>query len=81
MSLDELGWYLKTGRVLGGITAVIVFVAVYIAAIGSVGWVIGIALGWIPAGLAAVVSGGLVMFLWGPAALVLLILIFKLSGS
>ena len=41
----------------GGCAALVAFVGVYVAAVSSVGWVIGIALGWIPAMLAALLAG------------------------
>jgi hypothetical protein len=53
-----------TGMVIGGIASVITFIAVYIAAVGSVGWVIGIALGWIPAGLASALAYVVFRYLW-----------------
>jgi hypothetical protein len=50
-AMNDDGAFATTGYVIGGLTALITFVCVYIAAIGSVGWVFGIALGWIPDGL------------------------------
>lgn len=44
------------GTAIGGIAMAVTFIAVYIAAVDSVGWVIGIALGWIPAGLASALA-------------------------
>jgi hypothetical protein len=56
--------YYWTGIVIGSLAALVTFIVVYVAAVGSVGWVIGIALGWIPAGLAAALAGTLVRWLW-----------------
>lgn len=69
--VDRWVWnaYSWIGMLLGGVTALVTFIAVYIAAVGSVGWVIGIALGWIPAGLAAAIAGTLVRWLWPLLAL------------
>lgn len=52
------------GTAIGGIAMVVTFIAVYIAAVGSVGWVIGIALGWIPAGLASALAYLVFRYLW-----------------
>ncbi len=52
------------GLFVGPIAAVLAFVGVYIAAVNSIGWVIGIALGWIPAGLAAVLAYFVFRYLW-----------------
>jgi glycerol-3-phosphate acyltransferase PlsY len=41
---------------IGLITGAIVFIAVYIAAIASIGWVVGIALGWVAAGAAGYIT-------------------------
>ena len=58
------GWYQWTGVIIGSLAALITFIIVYIAAIGSVGWVFGIAVGWVPAGLAAAVAFGVLRWLW-----------------
>jgi hypothetical protein len=52
------------GTAIGGIAMVVTFIAVYIAAVDSVGWVIGIALGWIPAGLASALAYLVFRYLW-----------------
>lgn len=68
------------GAVAGLIAGVITFIAVYIAAVGSVGWVIGIALGWIPAGLAAVLVGLIFRYLWWLVVIGILFLLVKING-
>lgn len=68
---DEDRWYWATGDVIAGIGAVICFISIYIAAVSSVGWVVGIALGWIPAYLGAALCGLLLRFLWLPLLLVI----------
>lgn len=57
-------WYGTVGDVLGAGAAIIAFLAIYAAAVASVGWVIGIALGWVAAGLAAWIAYALVRALW-----------------
>lgn len=57
-------WFSIVGKAFGGIAWLITFIGVYIAAVDSVGWVIGIALGWIPAGLAAVLAYLVFRYLW-----------------
>ena len=52
------------GTFAGLVGAILVFLAVYAAAIGYSGWVVGIALGWIPAILAALVAGFIFRYLW-----------------
>jgi hypothetical protein len=52
------------GTAIGGIAMVVTFIAVYIAAVDSVGWVIGIAVGWIPAGLASALAYLVFRYLW-----------------
>ena len=56
--------YLGIGLLFGWLAGIITFVAVYIAAVGSVGWVIGIALGWIPSMLAAGLAYFIFRWLW-----------------
>ena len=73
--------YLAVGLVVGWIAAAITFIAVYVAAVGSVGWVIGIALGWIPAGIAAVMVGYLVGGLWPILAIGLSVVIYKVATA
>lgn len=67
MSHNDTDWYGLVGSILGGLVGIIAFIGVMIAACKEAGWVIGIALGWIPAGIVAVIAGGLVRFLWLPA--------------
>ncbi len=69
---DEIaaGIYLGVGTLIGGLTGLAAFVAVYFLAIDSAGWLLGIALGWIPALIAAAVAAVLLRYLW-PAVLFL----------
>ena len=68
-----LKWEESVGLWLGALAAVAAFGGVYIAAVGSAGWVVGIALGWIPAVLAAVASFLLFRYLWWLVLLAVLI--------
>ena len=58
------GLWNAVGTFAGTVGALLVFLAVYAAAIGYSGWVVGIALGWIPAILASLAAGILVRYLW-----------------
>ena len=71
---DEIatGIYLGIGTLIGALTGIATFLAVYLLAIDSVGWPVGIALGWIPAAIAAAVVTVLLRYLW-PAVLFLLL--------
>jgi hypothetical protein len=61
---DESDWTDIAGMIIGSLAALMTFLAVYIAAVGSVGWVFGIAIGWIPATLAAWLAWLLFRYLW-----------------
>lgn len=61
---DDDRWVRLVGKVLGWIAAVITFFCVWAAAVASVGWVFGIALGWIPAYLGALIAYAAFRFLW-----------------
>jgi hypothetical protein len=76
MSDDDLGWFGVTGTIVGYLAAVVTFIAVYIAAVASVGWVIGIALGWIPATLAFGVAFLVGRYLWWLLALAILLIVW-----
>lgn len=55
--------------IIGWVCGAVIFIAVMIAAIGSVGWVIGIALGWIPALLAGTIAAFALRYIWPVFAL------------
>lgn len=63
---DEVvgGIFRVIGGLIGGLGGLLTFALVYLAAIDSVGWVIGIALGWIPAFLAAALVFFVGRYLW-----------------
>lgn len=58
--------YLGIGRLAGGLAAILVFAASWLYCISEYGFLVGVTLGWIPASIAAVVIGWLIMLLWGP---------------
>ena len=74
------GFIAAVGIIVGGLAGLITFIGVYIAAVGSVGWVIGIALGWIPACLAAGLAFLIGRYLWWLAAILILIVVWNVSG-
>lgn len=65
--MNDDTWYGIGGSILGLLGGAITFIAIYVAAVGSVGWVIGIALGWIPAYLGAVAAFIFLRYLWLPS--------------
>ena len=60
------GWHSIIGIILGSLSALITFIVIMIAACDSAGWVVGIALGWIPALIGATIVCWLVWLLWLP---------------
>jgi hypothetical protein len=64
--------YWGMGTLIGAVAGIATFLAVYLLAIDSVGWAAGIALGWIPAVIAAAVVAVLLRCFW-PAVLFLLL--------
>jgi hypothetical protein len=74
-------WFALIGIVFGGLAWLVTFVAVYIAAVASVGWVIGIALGWFPALLAAILAFVIFRYLWWLIALGAALMVWKLMQS
>ena len=68
--------YIRIGSLLGVFGACVAFFGAYVAAINSTGWVMGLALGWITAWLAAAVAFVILRHLW-PLGLVLLIALLR----
>jgi hypothetical protein len=64
---DDL--YLKIGAVLGAISGFLTFVGSWWYCTAHYGFLFGFGLGWLPSGIAAVIVGLLVMFLWGLIAI------------
>jgi hypothetical protein len=57
--------YLKIGTVLGILVGGLTFFGCWIYAIQSWGWFLGIAFGWVPSAIIAVIAGVLTVPLWG----------------
>ena len=57
--------YWKIGSVLGVLVGGLTFLGCWLYAIQSWGWFLGIAFGWIPAAIIAVIVGLLTVGLWG----------------
>jgi hypothetical protein len=74
--LDSGEFYIRIGGLLGAVGACVAFFGAYVAAINSTGWVIGLAVGWITAWLAAVVAFVILRHLW-PLGVVLLIALLR----
>lgn len=64
--------YFKIGAVLGFIVGICTFFYGWWYAIAHWGWFLGVAFGWIPAGIIAVIVGFLTLLLWGVALLAVL---------
>ena len=76
----ESDWFDNTGMVIGSLAGLITFIIVYIAAVGSAGWVFGIALGWIPAGLASGLAYLIFRYLWWLLLFGVIALMSKANG-
>lgn len=55
--------------IVGGLTAIVVFVGAWIYCISEYGFLLGVGLGWLPAVITAIIVGALVGFLWPLIAL------------
>jgi hypothetical protein len=62
--------YLAIGRVIGAVAGVLTFIGCWIYCIASSGFLLGVGLGWLPAGIVAAIVGFLARYLWGPVAAV-----------
>ena len=75
-------WYGLIGTIAGCLAALVTFIGIYIAAANSeIGWVVGLVLGWFPAGIAAVIVFWLVRSLWIVAALGAVFLFHQYGNS
>jgi hypothetical protein len=72
---DLFAGYLLIGVALGYVAGAITFIGAYIYCIATYGFLFGLGLGWLPSIILAYVVGFVTLFLWGPAALGLLLLI------
>lgn len=65
--------YLGIGRLLGGLAAIATFIGSWIYCVATYGFLVGVCLGWLPALIVALIVGAAVAYLWGLAALGLLV--------
>ena len=70
-TMDVRSRYLRVGRGLGIIAGLLVFVASWVYSIATYGFMLGVFLGWMPSMIAAFVAGWFMVFLWGPAVVLL----------
>ncbi len=66
--------YVAIGYVLGAVAGVITFIGAYIYCIATYGFLLGLGLGWLPSEILAAIIGWAVVFLWGPAIVIALLL-------
>jgi hypothetical protein len=53
------------GAICGTLTALVTFLYSWYYAVENWGWLLGLAFGWIPAAIVALMAGAIVFFLWG----------------
>jgi len=63
-------YYFAVGRVLGALAGVVTFLLAWIFLISRFGLIFGVGLGWIPAGIVALIVSLFVRYVWGPLALI-----------
>jgi hypothetical protein len=63
-------YYFVIGRALGGLIGVVAFLAAWMFLISRFGLIFGVALGWIPAAVIALIASVFARYAWGPLALV-----------
>jgi hypothetical protein len=63
------------GYWLGAAVGILTFISAYVYCIATYGCLLGVGLGWLPAMIVAAVACGLTIFLWGPAVVLLLIVL------
>lgn len=68
---EKLMRYLDVGFYVGCAVAVVSFLSGWIYAISSWGFFLGVAFGWLPAALVAIILGGLAWIGWGLLAAIL----------
>lgn len=55
--------------IVGGLSAIIIFIGAWAYCIATYGFLLGVGLGWLPAVITAIIVGALVGFLWPLIAL------------
>lgn len=76
--MDE-DWYLEFGKALGSFAALATFVGCWIYCWSEYGFLLGFGLGWIPSFIASSLAYGITTYLWGPAAILGVALLFYLK--
>lgn len=76
--MNENGWYGTATAVIAGIVGVVTFFGSWLALAGSYG-LLGIALGWFPAGFLAAMAALLTAVLWPLAALGIVALVVLMA--
>jgi hypothetical protein len=69
------GRYFIFGYMLGWLVGPVTFIGCYIYCIATYGFLFGVGLGWLPAWIVAVVAFWATVILWGPAMVLLLIVL------
>ena len=67
--------YMTVGRGIGGLLGIVAFLATWMFLIARFGLMFGVALGWIPAAIVAMLVSVLLNMLWGPLVLLLLVVL------
>jgi hypothetical protein len=75
----KVDYYLGIGAGLGGFIGFGTFFGAYIYCIATYGFIFGLGLGWIPSVIAAVIVSQVVHFLWGPMAVLIVIIIARMN--
>jgi hypothetical protein len=75
----KIDYYLGIGAGLGGLIGFGTFFGAYIYCIATYGFILGFGLGWIPSVIAAIIVSQVVRFLWGPMAVLIVIIIARMN--
>lgn len=76
--------YLSIGAMLGGLSGVVTFIGGWIYCMSQYGFLLGFGLGWLPSAMLAALVAAAVTYLWGVAAVLVVIGVIGLmmnSGS
>jgi hypothetical protein len=76
-----LDWYFRVGRALAWICGIALFLGLWVYCISTYGFLFGVGLGWLPAGITASVVGLLLVPMWGIAAAAILLLAAYLNSE
>jgi hypothetical protein len=73
--------YAKGIAIVGGLTAISVFIGSWIYCIATYGFLLGVGLGWLPSGIAAVIAGLIAGYLWPLTVFGIITLIYFITES